>query len=54
MEHSAASSEIGMTPVRASCRFAPVRNYQLCEPENQMLGISNKKLTCGGKVGTEA
>jgi len=54
MEHRAASSEIGMTPVRSSSHFVPVHKGQLREQENQRLDISDKKLTCGGKVRTEA
>jgi hypothetical protein len=54
MEHRVASSEIGMTPVRSSGRFVPVHKCQLHVAENQRLGISEKKLTCGGKVGMEA
>jgi len=54
MEHRAASSEIGMTPVRSISRFVPIHKYQLRNLDNQRLDISDKKLTCGGKVGTEA
>ena len=54
MEHRAASSEIGIAPVRSSSRFVLARKYQLRDLDNQGLDISNKKLTCGGKVGTEA
>jgi hypothetical protein len=54
MEHRAASSEIGMTPVRSSGQYVLVHKHQLRDLDNQMLSISNKKLTCGGKVGTEA
>jgi hypothetical protein len=54
MELRAASSEIGVTPVRSSGRFVLVHKYQLRDLDNQRLDISDKKLTCGGKVGTEA
>ena len=53
MEHRAASSEIGMTPVRSSSRFVLAYKHQLRDLDNQRLDISDKKLTCGGKVGTE-
>jgi len=54
MEHRAASSEIGMAPVRSISRFVLAHKYQLRNLDNQRLDISDKKLTCGGKVGTEA
>jgi hypothetical protein len=54
MEHRAASSKIGLAPVRSSSYFVPVHKNQLREPENRRLDISKSNLTCGGKGGMEA
>gem|GEM_PF-6248138 len=42
-----------MTPVRSSSRFVLAYKHQLRDLDNQRLDISDKKLICVGKVGTE-